>query len=174
MELTFHGTCAQIYNIYVPTDRPTREALLDFLATQPIATGIPVSIGGDFNCCLYGLVDRSYHRAGNAHGSSALRRLLDAWDCSDVLEQGIQEALDDRTYAEFWATHHTYGYTLPDGNHATGRLDRWYVQRSYANWVRAVRQSVPRPPSDRNGVGIRTADADRIVMVKQIPENLPS
>ena len=73
---------------------------------------------------------------------------------SDVLEDAIECAMDERSIPAFYASAHTYFYTLFGGGAASYRLDRWYVSSFRANWVRYVHQFVPGPTSDHNGVTI--------------------
>ena len=57
----FNGTDDVILvNIYVPTDRVAKEDLFPKLRATPIPIGKLVLVGGDLNCTLHGLADRSY------------------------------------------------------------------------------------------------------------------
>ncbi|KAF1336327.1 reverse transcriptase, partial [Globisporangium splendens] len=60
-----------------------------------------------------------------------------------------------------------YYYTLPSGDSASSRLDRWYCSNDHLDWVRSVYQSVAGPFSDHNGVTIRVAAPDKVIQSKK-------
>ena len=62
---------------------------------------------------------------------------------------------------------HSYFYTLPGGDAASSRLDRWYVSSRHADWIRDVDMSVPGPSDDYNGISIRIGVSRHVVRVRK-------
>ena len=54
----------------------------------------------------------------------ALRRLLGRVQLSDVLDDYMDIAIEERTVTAFQAASHIYFYTLPGGGSTSSRLDR--------------------------------------------------
>ena len=142
-----------VINVYVPIDKGDREDLFELLQQQVAEHRGPVLVDGDCNGTLHPRIDRSYVTPAIRHDSPALRRLLTRAQMSDVPEDEIERAVDERS-PEFPASAHTYFYTPAGGGAANSRLDRCYVSSCHANWVRDVHQSVSGPTSDHNNVTI--------------------
>lgn len=163
----FHGETLMLANIYAPTDRALREAFYQRLAQLPMQHTGPILCGGDFNCTLHPMADRSLQRTALAHDSPSLRTLLRTWGMVDALQRDIDTATDTRDLPTFHQRHHTYGYTMATGQFESSRLDRWYVSTEHDEWIRCITQSIPGPYSDHNGVSLRVAAPDKITYVKK-------
>ncbi|KAF1322066.1 reverse transcriptase, partial [Globisporangium splendens] len=163
----FHGETFLLVNIYAPTDRAMREALYQRLAQLPVHHTGPILFGGDFNCTLHPMADRSLQRTALAHDSLSLRTLLRTWGLVDVLQRDIDTASDKRDLPAFHRRHHTYEYTMATGQFESSRLDRWYISMEHDEWIRSTSQCIPGPYSDHNGVSLRVAAPDKIIYVKK-------
>ena len=124
-----------------------------------------IFMGGDFNCTLVPRLDRSFVSRPGRHDSIALRRLLGRAQLSDVLDDDMEQAEDERAIAHFHATAHTYFYTLPGGGSDGSHLDRWYVSAGHSDWIRDIEFSVPGPAADHNGIIVRIRAPRHVVHV---------
>ena len=160
------GDPVLVVNVYAPSDKTSREALFEWLRLLLLDYEGPMFIGGDFNCTLVPLLDRTFVSPPGRHDSMALRRLLGRAQLSDVLEDAMELAEEDRAISDFQAAVHTYFYTLPGGESASSRLDRWYVSSLHADWIRDIDMSVPGPATDHNGISIRIGAPRTVVRVR--------
>ncbi|KAF1336357.1 reverse transcriptase, partial [Globisporangium splendens] len=127
----------------------------------------PILCGGDFNCTLNQMADRSHNNHNKVHDSRELKKLLQKLNLVGTLEDDALRTTDTRDVKAFHRQHHTYYYTLPSGGSASSRLDRWYCSNDHLDWVRSVYQSVVGPFSDHNGVTIRVAAPDKVIQSKK-------
>ena len=67
-------------------------------------------LGGDWNCTLFPILDRSHVTTnGNHHYSPELRRLMDTREIVDVLEDDMEIAVAERNHSVFKQKRtHTY------------------------------------------------------------------
>ena len=167
VRVSLMGETVLVVNVYAPSTKHEREAL--FSSLQLLLEGYegPMCVGGDFNCTLEPRLDRSFVSPPGRHDSLALRRLLGRVQLSDVLDDDMDMAEEDRDVPAFHAASHTYFYTLPGGGSASSRLDRWYVSSRHADWIRGVALSVPGPAADHNGISIRIGVPRYVVRVRQ-------
>ncbi|KAF1326887.1 reverse transcriptase, partial [Globisporangium splendens] len=159
--VTLRGETVLLLNIYAPSTVFAREAFYRALLGLLSSHGGPILCGGDFNCTLNQMADRSHNTHNKVHESRELKKLLQKLDLVDTLEDDALRATDTRDVKAFHRQHHTYYYTLPSGDSASSRLDRWYCSNDHLDWVRSVYQSVAGPFSDHNGVTIRVAAPDK-------------
>ena len=62
----------------------------------------------DFNCTLEPQLDRSFISSPRRHNSLAMHRFLGRAQLSDVLDDGIEIAEEERAVPAFQAVDHTY------------------------------------------------------------------
>ena len=77
-------------------------------------------------------LDRSFVSPSGRHDSLELRRLLCRIQPSDVLDDDMEVAEEERAIPAFHAAAHTYFYPLPGRGSANLRIDRWYVSSLHA------------------------------------------
>jgi hypothetical protein len=111
-------------NIYAPTDTARREQFFQYLLGLQVRHRGPVLVGGDFNCTLHPLMDRSNHRSTAVRTSEALQRLLANWNLVDALQRELEDTNDPRHRADFHRDYHTYNYRLAIDARKSSRLDR--------------------------------------------------
>ncbi|KAF1333576.1 reverse transcriptase, partial [Globisporangium splendens] len=143
--VTLRGETVLLLNIYAPSTVFAREAFY-----RALSDGRQVS---------------QHHN--KVHDSRELKKLLQKLNLVDTLEDDALRATDTRDVKAFHRQHHTYYYTLPSGDSASSRLDRWYCSNDHLDWVRSVYQSVAGPFSDHNGVTIRVAAPDKVIQSKK-------
>ncbi|KAF1320212.1 Kinesin protein, partial [Globisporangium splendens] len=165
--VTLRGETVLLLNIYAPSTVFAREAFYRALSGLLSSHDGPILCGGDFNCTLNQMADRSHNTHNKVHDSRELKKLLQKLDLVDTLEDDALRATDTRDVKAFHRQHHTYYYTLPSGGSASSRLDRWYCSNDHLDWVRSVYQSVAGPFSDHNGVTIRVAAPDKVIQSKK-------
>jgi exonuclease III len=157
IQFDVEGETHTILNVYGPTDQHARETIYAELAGYERPHG-PFLLGGDFNCTLDDSLDRS-HSTHRSHDSTALHELLRHWKLHDVLDEEQDQISTERARREFHAARHTYRYKLDDGELATSRLDRFYVDHRHTKHVRQVEVVTPPGDSDHDGVLVFKADA---------------
>ncbi|KAF1330991.1 reverse transcriptase, partial [Globisporangium splendens] len=165
--VTLRGETVLLLNIYAPSTVFAREAFYRALSGLLSSHDGPILCGGDFNCTLNQMADRSHNTHNKVHDSRELKKLLQKLNLVDTLEDDALRATDTRDVKAFHRQHHTYYYTLPSGDSASSRLDRWYCSNDHLDWVRSVYQSVAGPFSDHNGVTIRVAAPDKVIQSKK-------
>ncbi|KAF1329554.1 reverse transcriptase, partial [Globisporangium splendens] len=165
--VTLLGETVLLLNIYAPSTVFAREAFYRALSGLLSSHDGPILCGGDFNCTLNQMTDRSHNIHNKVHDSRELKKLLQKLNLVDTLEDDALRATDTRDVKAFHRQHHTYYYTLPSGDSASSRLDRWYCSNDHLDWVRSVYQSVAGPFSDHNGVTIRVAAPDKVIQSKK-------
>ncbi|KAF1333309.1 reverse transcriptase, partial [Globisporangium splendens] len=165
--VTLRGETVLLLNIYAPSTVFAREAFYRALSGLLSSHDGPILCGGDFNCTLNQTADRSHNNHNKVHDSRELKKLLQKLNLVDTLEDDALRATDTRDVKAFHRQHHTYYYTLPSGDSASSRLDRWYCSNDHLDWVRSVYQSVAGPFSDHNGVTIRVAAPDKVIQSKK-------
>ncbi|KAF1328105.1 reverse transcriptase, partial [Globisporangium splendens] len=165
--VTLRGETVLLLNIYAPSAVFAREAFYRALSGLLSSHDGPILCGGDFNCTLNQTADRSHNNHNKVHDSRELKKLLQKLDLVDTLEDDALRATDTRDVKAFHRQHHTYYYTLPSGDSASSRLDRWHCSNDHLDWVRSVYQSVAGPFSDHNGVTIRVAAPDKVIQSKK-------
>ncbi|KAF1322650.1 Abc transporter g family member 31, partial [Globisporangium splendens] len=165
--VTLRGETVLLLNIYAPSTVFAREAFYRALSGLLSSHDGPILCGGDFNCTLNQMADRSHNNHNKVHDSRELKKLLQKLDLVDTLEDDALRATDTRDVKAFHRQHHTYYYTLPSGDSASSRLDRWYCSNDHLDWVRSVYQSVAGPFSDHNGVTICVAAPDKVIQSKK-------
>ncbi|KAF1328452.1 reverse transcriptase, partial [Globisporangium splendens] len=165
--VTLRGETVLLLNIYAPSTVFAREAFYRALSGLLSSHDGPILCGGDFNCTLNQMADRSHNTHNKVHDSRELKKLLQKLDLVDTLEDDALRATDTRDVKAFHRQHHTYYYTLPSSDSASSRLDRWYCSNDHLDWVRSVYQSVAGPFSDHNGVTIRVAAPDKVIQSKK-------
>ncbi|KAF1331274.1 hypothetical protein FI667_g4396, partial [Globisporangium splendens] len=165
--VTLRGETVLLLNIYAPSTVFAREAFYRALSDLLSSHDGPILCGGDFNCTLNQMADRSHNTHNKVHESRELKKLLQKLDLVDTLEDDALRATDTRDVKAFHRQHHTYYYTLPSGGSASSRLDRWHCSNDHLDWVRSVYQSVAGPFSDHNGVAIRVAAPDKVIQSKK-------
>ena len=107
----FHGETLLLGNTYAPTDRALREAFYRSLAQVPMQHTGAILCGGDFNCTLHPMADRSLHRTASARDSPSLRMLFRTWGLVDVLQRDTDAATGTRDLATFHRRHRTLRYS---------------------------------------------------------------
>ena len=112
-------------------------------------------------------MDLSFISPPGRHDSLALRRLLGRVQLTDVLDDDMEIAEEERAEPFFQEAAHTYFYTLTGGGPATSRLDRWYVSSRHADWVGDVAISVPGPDADHNGISIRISVPRHVFLIRK-------
>ncbi|KAF1334471.1 Reverse transcriptase precursor, partial [Globisporangium splendens] len=165
--VTLRGETVLLLSIYAPSTVFAREAFYRALSGLLSSHDGPILCGGDFNCTLNQMADRSHNNHNKVHDSRELKKLLQKLNLVDTLEDDALRATDTRDVKAFHRQHHTYYYTLPSGDSASSRLDRWYCSNDHLDWVRSVYQSVAGPFSDHNGVTIRVAAPDKVIQSKK-------
>ncbi|KAF1319878.1 hypothetical protein FI667_g12756, partial [Globisporangium splendens] len=165
--VTLRGETVLLLNIYAPSTVFAMEAFYRALSGLLSSHDGPILCGGDFNCTLNQMADRSHNNHNKVHDSKELKKLLQKLNLVDTLEDDALRATDTRDVKAFHRQHHTYYYTLPSGGSASSRLDRWYCSNDHLDWVRSVYQSVAGPFSDHNGVTIRVAAPDKVIQSKK-------
>ncbi|KAF1314221.1 reverse transcriptase, partial [Globisporangium splendens] len=165
--VTLRGETVLLLNIYAPSTVFAREAFYRALSGLLSSHDGPILCGGDFNCTLNQMADRSHNTHNKVHDSRELKKLLQKLNLVDTLEDDALRATDTRDVKAFHRQHHTYYYTLPSGDSASSRLDQWYCSNDHLDWVRSVYQSVAGPFSDHNGVTIRVAAPDKVIQSKK-------
>ncbi|KAF1328041.1 reverse transcriptase, partial [Globisporangium splendens] len=165
--VTLRGETVLLLNIYAPSTVFAREAFYRALSGLLSSHDGPILCGGDFNCTLNQMADRSHNNHNKVHDSRELKKLLQKLNLVDTLEDDALRATDTRDVKAFHRQHHTYYYTLPSDGSASSRLDRWYCSNDHLDWVRSVYQSVAGPFSDHNGVTIRVAAPDKVIQSKK-------
>ncbi|KAF1332969.1 reverse transcriptase, partial [Globisporangium splendens] len=129
--VTLRGETVLLLNIYAPSTVFAREAFYRALSGLLSSHDGPILCGGDFNCTLNQMADRSHNNHNKVHDSRELKKLLQKLNLVDTLEDDALRATDTRDVKAFHRQHHTYYYTLPSGGSASSRLDRcWSVLRS--------------------------------------------
>ncbi|KAF1333740.1 reverse transcriptase, partial [Globisporangium splendens] len=151
--VTLRGETVLLLNIYAPSTVFAMEAFYRALS------GLLSSHDGP-------ILQVSQHPQ-QVHDSRELKKLLQKLNLVDTLEDDALRATDTRDVKAFHRQHHTYYYTLPSGDSASSRLDRWYCSNDHLDWVRSVYQSVAGPFSDHNGVTIRVAAPDKVIQSKK-------
>ncbi|KAF1329640.1 reverse transcriptase, partial [Globisporangium splendens] len=165
--VTLRGETVLLLNIYAPSTVFAREVFYRALSGLLSSHDGLILCGGDFNCTLNQTADRSHNNHNKVHDSRELKKLLQKLNLVDTLEDDTLRATDTRDVKAFHRQHHTYYYTLPSGDSASSRLDRWYCSNDHLDWVRSVYQSVAGPFSDHNGVTIRVAAPDKVIQSKK-------
>ena len=102
------GDTILVVNVYAPSERNQRENFFEMLRHQLQGYDGLIFMGGDFNCTLVPHLDRSFVSRPGRHDSIALRRLLGRAQLSDVLDDDMEQAEDERAIAHFHAKAHTY------------------------------------------------------------------
>ncbi|KAF1333485.1 reverse transcriptase, partial [Globisporangium splendens] len=143
--VTLRGETVLLLNIYAPSTVFAREAFY-----RALSDGRQVS-----------------QQPQQSARFQELKKLLQKLNLVDTLEDDALRATDTRDVKAFHRQHHTYYYTLPSGDSASSRLDRWYCSNDHLDWVRSVYQSVAGPFSDHNGVTIRVAAPDKVIQSKK-------
>ena len=167
VRISVAGDPVLVVNVYAPSDKTSREALFERIRLLLLDYAGPLFIGGDFNCTLVPLIDRTFVSPPGRHDSLALTRLLGRAKLSDVLEDAMELAEEDRAISDFQAAAHTYFYTLPGGESASSHLDRWYVISLHVDWIRDIEMSVPGPATDHNGISIRIGAPRTVVRIRK-------
>ncbi|OWZ11154.1 reverse transcriptase [Phytophthora megakarya] len=163
-----------LINIYAPTNRADREALFLSLASLDLPPDTKVFVGGDFNCTLYGDIDRSFHPTIPMHNSPGLRRLLQAWQLSDSLINRLPNSSEEHEKRKFYDDHHTFSYVVGETTTATCRLDRWYVNDIGRTWTKDTEVTdASVPMADHRGVLLHLQSPDNPCKVWKQPRVFP-
>ena len=101
------------------------------------------------------------------HDSLSLRWRLGRAHFSDVLDDDMETAKEERAVTAFQAEAHTYFYTLLGGGSSSSRLDRWYMFSRHDNCIRDVSTFVTGPASDHKGISIRIGVPRHVVRVQK-------
>ena len=143
VRITFLGDLVRVDKVCAQSDKTAREDLFDRVLHHLLGYVGLLVLKGDFNCTLVPRLDRSLKSLPRIHDALALRRLLLRAHLNDVLKDAMGIAGDDRDIPPFQAAALTYSYTLPDGESANLRVDRWYVSSRHADSIRDVAFPVP-------------------------------
>ncbi|OWZ11339.1 reverse transcriptase [Phytophthora megakarya] len=141
-----------VVNIYAPHQPAKREAFYRKLTDMDIPTGVKMAIGGDFNCTLDPVADRSYFRQRDGHDSPALRMLLENWGLADPVAWTRPLEWTPVALRQHHDATHTYFYRVDGHGSATSRLDRWYITPSLRTWVAQTEVVHPATKADHAGV----------------------
>ncbi|CAI5712600.1 unnamed protein product [Peronospora destructor] len=109
--IAFMGETVLVVNVYAPSDKSEREAFFEMLRHHLLGHNGPMFMEGDFNCTLVPWLDRSFASPPGRHDYLALRWLLSRTQLSDVLEDEMEQAEEERAISAFHAAVHTYFYT---------------------------------------------------------------
>lgn len=154
VEADLHGAPVTLVNIYLPSgqNKRAREQLFHSLGQLPKPTGRRL-LGGDFNCTLNAEFNRSNgNGSGTMHDSSGLQLLLEHWQVRDATQDDQDTVQTEADKREFHAVSHTYKYKTRNGDLATSRLDRWYVDQEHQGDIRQVDVAPPVLESDHDAV----------------------
>ncbi|OWZ07692.1 reverse transcriptase [Phytophthora megakarya] len=127
----YKGKCIVVFNIYTPHRPRDREQFYRSLGDLEIPCGALFVVGGDFNCTLDAVADRSYTSTSSSHNSPALKALLAIWR---LVASVAIERPQDWTSGEL-RRHHHLSLPLTNGRETSSRLDRWYVGPLLARWI---------------------------------------
>uniref|UniRef100_M4B565 Endonuclease/exonuclease/phosphatase domain-containing protein n=1 Tax=Hyaloperonospora arabidopsidis (strain Emoy2) TaxID=559515 RepID=M4B565_HYAAE len=163
-----------LVNIYAPTDRVAKEDLFLKLKAIPIPTGKQVFVGGDLNCTLHGLVNRSSLSTALDHDSPGLRRLLIKWRLQVLPLQVLPSGNDSAALAHFNDAHHTYHYSVRGHGLASSRLDRWYANDQGRLWLAATELDKYGIEGDHKGVLLHLCSTDNPVRCSKFPRVFPA
>ncbi|KAF1327318.1 reverse transcriptase, partial [Globisporangium splendens] len=111
--VTLRGETVLLLNIYAPSTVFARGAFYRALSGLLSSHDGPILCGGDFNCTLNQMADRSHNNHNKVHDSRELKKLLQKLNLVDTLEDDALRATDTRDVKAFHRQHHTYYYTLP-------------------------------------------------------------
>lgn len=125
------GALVIIFNVYAPSAFAERELLYAHLAQLNIHAGTQVQLGCDFNCTFQGSTDGMWKTEAR-HMPPALVELCLTWGIVECLEDKLARLASGGLTAGFAADHTTFS-----------RLDRWYVSRAHADWIRRCHTLFP-------------------------------
>ncbi|EGZ08493.1 hypothetical protein PHYSODRAFT_440125, partial [Phytophthora sojae] len=161
-----HGQSLIVLNLYAPHRVPQIETFFRSLADLEFPSGSLVAIGGDFNCTLDEVADRSYTSRSGAHDSIALRELLAAWGAVDPIEETRPLEWPQGALRQHHAETHTYRYVVDGHGDASSRLDRWYVTAALRPWVAGWEVIEPGVSADHHGAKLHLQPPDDPICVK--------
>lgn len=163
----YAGTSFLVVNVYAPHLRAKRERFYRALADIHVPETDVVLLGGDFNCTMDALRDRSYALRATDHHSPGRALLLERWHLMDALVETTADSHNEVGLSQLHHRTHTYRYTLLDGAEASARLDRWYTSGAAVPWVAAVDVLVPGAKADHAAVKLHLRSPTDPVRVKK-------
>ncbi|OWZ14411.1 Reverse transcriptase precursor [Phytophthora megakarya] len=161
-----------VFNVYAPTDRQSREELFTCLIDIVVPHGALFYAGGDFNCTLHGITDRSYAATANDHDSPALRRLLEHWGLQDSIGLLLPDGNAKGSLPLFYERYHTYHYMI-SGELESSRLDRWYVNGGAHAWAVLTETASPNLRSDHKSVRLHLRSPTNPLRIKKDQQVYP-
>jgi exonuclease III len=151
--------------VYAPHQKGAREVFYWGLADVALPSCTRILLGGDFNCTLDARFDRSHYRQQSDHASPGLEALLMRWGLGDAVTSPLDGDLT--TMSDFHTQTHTYQYTLPSGEQASARLDRWYTSAELADWVAQVEVCHPGARADHQAVRIHLINPQDPIRIRK-------
>ncbi|OWY94512.1 Reverse transcriptase precursor [Phytophthora megakarya] len=148
----YAGERILMLNVYAPHQPALREAFYRRLGEIDVPSNSLVLMGGDFNCTLDALRDRSYSQRAKDHDSPSLRALLANWCMEDASLRFHSSETTPAVLQNLYHDTHTYHYKIPGVGDATSRLDRWYATARMTQWIKASEMIHRGTRADHRGV----------------------
>jgi len=151
--------------LYAPHQPGPRESFYRHLEEIEMPSGTSLVVGGDFNCTIDPRLDLSHFRRHSSHESAGFEALQTSWRLCDALEKPTER--DEQSLQNFYKRHHTYRYTLPSGEPASARLDRWYTTPDISEWIKAVEVCNAGAKADHQAVRLHLVNPQDPIRVRR-------
>ncbi|KAJ8575808.1 hypothetical protein ON010_g3407 [Phytophthora cinnamomi] len=168
-----YGQRLIVMNVYAPHRVHQREAFFRQLANLDFPHSVLVTMGGDFDCTLDDIADRSYRRRRHAHDSPALRALIAAWGLADPVACTRPHQWRQGELRRHYGDTHTYHYSVAGHGDASSRLDRRYVNANLHRWVTRWEVVDPAVHCDHHGAKIHLIQPDNPIRVNKSAKVYP-
>eukprot|EP00644_Phytophthora_capsici_P019305 jgi/Phyca11/132955/e_gw1.277.4.1 len=156
-----------VVNIYAPHRKAASERFFAHLMQLDFPPGARLAVGGDFNCTLDEVADRSYHSVHNDHGSEMLQNLLTHWALSDPVALGRPALWNSQALAKHQMDTHTFHYPVKGTGEGSSRLDRWYVSAPLMEWVAGTEVVIPEVKADHRAACMHLSSPNDPIRVRK-------